>query len=406
MQWIPGAWMGAAGVAFLACLVVPVAMVPNLEVQAGQRPNEGEYRVLEPLQSGALSLFPVVRNDEPSEAKKWNYITLDEGLRSGEVEVTEAGRASGMVRPRHGQALPIRQSGDRVNTLALINNSDKPLLLLAGEIVSGGKQDRVIGKDRIVPAHSDPIDLSVFCIEPGRWVGSSDKFGAVSENKNFSFMVQPSVRSKAMVQKDQQQVWNSVNQSVETAQVMAASPAVPLEGGAIGEALPSNSRGMNTTSYAKAMNDERIVRQVDSVAEPLVRSSHEVLQKLREQHAVGVVVAVHGEIIWADIFATPEMLAAYWTKLVRSYAAESFDNIRAGTVKASVVEAQKFVDRPSHGEETSEGETGLYNYREVRGQTMSSFYLQVLLPGTEFYAHISRVAEEGTVGKLSPALIR
>ncbi len=406
MQWIPGAWMGAAGVAFLACLVVPVAMVPNLEVQAGERPNDGEYRVLEPLQSGALTLFPVVRNDGPSAAKKWNYITLDEGLRSGEVEVTEAGRASGMVRPRHAQVLPIQHSGAQVNTLALINNSDKPLLLLAGEIVSGGKQDRVIGKDRIVPAHSDPIDLSVFCIEPGRWVGSSDKFGAVSENKNFSFMVQPSVRSKAMVQKDQQQVWNSVNRSVETAQVMAGSPAVPREGGVIGETSPSMSRGMNTTSYAKAMNDERIVKQVDSVAEPLVRSSHEVLQKLREQHAVGVVVAVHGEIIWADIFATPDMLAAYWTKLVRSYAVESFDNIRAGTAKAGVAEAQKFVDRPSHGEETSAGETGLYNYREVRGQAMSSFYLQVLLPGTDFYAHISRVVEEGTVGKLSPVMIR
>lgn len=402
MQWIPVGWMGAAGVAFFACLIAPVAMIPNQEVQAGQRLSEGEYRVLEPLQSGALTLFPVVRNDEPSAAKKWSYITLDEGLRNGEVEVTEAGRASGMVRPRHGQVLPIRQSGDRVNTLVLINNADRPLLLLAGEIVSGGKQDRVFGKDRIVPAHSDPIDLSVFCIEPGRWVGNSDKFGAVSENKSLSFMVQPSVRGKAMVQKDQQQVWSSVNRSVETAQVMAGSPAIPVEGGAIGENSPSNTRILNTTSYAKAMNDERIMKQVDSVAEPLVRSSHEVLQELRDQHAVGVVVAVRGEIIWADIFATPDMLAAYWTKLVRSYAAESFDNIRVGTVKASVSEAQKFIDRPSHGDEASEGETGLYNYREVRGQTISSFYLQVLLPGTDFYAHISRVAAEGTVGKLSP----
>src|ERR1700693_3530032 len=70
-----------------------------------------------------------------------------------------------------------RHDGAQVNRLVLVNNSKRPLLLLAGEIVTGGKQDRVIGKDRIVPAESDPVDLSVFCVEPGRWVATSEHFG-------------------------------------------------------------------------------------------------------------------------------------------------------------------------------------------------------------------------------------
>ena len=49
------------------------------------------------------------------------------------------------------------QSRAQVNELSLINNSDRPLLLLAGEIVTGGKQDGVVGKDRIIPAHSQPV---------------------------------------------------------------------------------------------------------------------------------------------------------------------------------------------------------------------------------------------------------
>ena len=77
--------------------------------------------------------------------------------------------------------------------MVLVNNSKRPLILLAGEIVTGGKQDRVIGKDRIIPAESDPIDLGVFCVEPGRWTGSSAKFDA----KNGA-MAQPAVRAKAM----------------------------------------------------------------------------------------------------------------------------------------------------------------------------------------------------------------
>jgi hypothetical protein len=116
------------------------------------------------------------------------FITLDEGIRSGEVEVTEAGRVQGLVRPRGAQSgnhyvVEPQNSyrGDQVNTLVLVNNSKKPLLLLAGEIVTGGKQDRVIAKDRIVPAGADPIDLGVFCIEPGRWTENSATFGAAAK---------------------------------------------------------------------------------------------------------------------------------------------------------------------------------------------------------------------------------
>jgi len=59
-----------------------------------------------------------------------------------------------------------------VNQLVLINRSKRPLLLLAGELVSGGKQDRVIGKDRIVPVGAPPLPLDVFCVEHGRWTAA------------------------------------------------------------------------------------------------------------------------------------------------------------------------------------------------------------------------------------------
>ena len=95
-------------------------------------------------------------------------MTLDEGLSSGEVIVSEQG-AAGLARTRDGRPVIVPQynTGASVNQLVLINRGKRPLLLLAGEIVTGGKQDRVIGKDRIVPAESDPVDLSVFCVEPG-----------------------------------------------------------------------------------------------------------------------------------------------------------------------------------------------------------------------------------------------
>src|SRR5271166_5727238 len=130
-----------------AGFVVLVMLSGLVMVMEDQRPAwAGEvtpapgYKVLEPIRHGNLTVFPVVA------AKSYptsEFLTLDEGLRSGEVVVTEAGSVQGLIR-RHGA--PIRHDGAAVNRLVLVNNSSHPLLLLAGEIVSGGKQDRVIGK--------------------------------------------------------------------------------------------------------------------------------------------------------------------------------------------------------------------------------------------------------------------
>jgi hypothetical protein len=148
-------------------------MLNDTPVRAGEQVSTAGYKVLDPIRHGSLTVFPVVA------AKTYptgEFLTLDEGLRSGEVIVTEAGNVQGLIR-RPGVP-SMRQGAAEVNRLVLVNHSERPLLLLAGEIVTGGKQDRVIGKDRIVPAESDPIDLSVFCVEPGRWVQTSEHFGA------------------------------------------------------------------------------------------------------------------------------------------------------------------------------------------------------------------------------------
>src|SRR5271169_1713855 len=171
-----------------------------------------EYKVLPPVTKGHLSIFPIVGGDD---ANTSHLLTLDDGVRSGLVVVAEAGSLQGLI--RSGTFLP-RATGAEVNRLVLVNNSDRPLLLLAGEVVTGGKQDRVIGVDRIVPPKSDPIDLSVFCVEPGRWVASSEHFGSMK-----SQMAQPSVRMPAMAERDQQSVWNGVG--VAAGGMAKAAPA-------------------------------------------------------------------------------------------------------------------------------------------------------------------------------------
>src|SRR6202030_2812407 len=164
--------------------------------------------------------FPVVGGSQDTSS----FLTLEEGLASGEVLVTEQGaerliRDRGHMRPI---AVPQYNSSASVNQLVLINRSKRPLLLLAGELVSGGKQDRIIGKDRIVPVGAEPLPLDVFCVEHGRWTGTSSQF--TSSNT----IVQPSVREQGAVEQKQTEVWAAVaGGSTATARLSAAVPSAP-----------------------------------------------------------------------------------------------------------------------------------------------------------------------------------
>jgi hypothetical protein len=337
-------------------------------VTAGGTDN-ASYKVLAPIRHGSLTVFPVVaaRTYDTSE-----FITLDEGLKSGDVVVTEYGNLGGLVR-RPGGINPVYREGARVNTLVLVNNSHQPLILLAGEIVTGGKQDRVIGKDRIVPAESDPIDLSVFCVEHGRWVASSDKFGTMSMN-----MAAPSVRGSAMASQNQQMVWDSVGKAKEAVVAALPTPAPPAVGG--------------TTSYAKVMDNEEIKKQVDVIAKPVEENYSSTIKQLRDRHAVGVVVAVNGQLVWADLFASTSLLEKYWPKLVRSYATEAVVS-RAKGATATEAGAQAFLDRLEGRHETVDREPGLYRHTEVTGDGFKAFELMSLLPKTDFPVHIAKMVE-------------
>lgn len=347
--------------------------------RAAELPTATDYRVLAPIRHGNLTVFPVVAAASHDTGE---FLTLDEGLRSGDVEVTEYGSVRGLLRrhPPTGGIQPDTyvHDGAQVNKLVLLNHSKRPLLLLAGEIVTGGKQDRVIAKDRIVPAESDPIDLDVFCVEPGRWVGASSKFGHGSVN---AAMAAPSVRNKAMASKDQAQVWAEV---AKTREEMASQ--IEVVGGAAGAPL------RETTSYARVMDNSEVKQKVDSVASSVEQQYSSTIQQLRDKKAVGVVVAVNGQIVWADLFASTSLLEKYWPKLVRSYATEAVVTRAKGT-QVSEGAAQDFLEHLHGRHETVDSEPGVYRHTEVTGDGFKAFELTSLLPKTGFALHVAKMTE-------------
>ncbi len=328
--------------------------------------SEGIWRLLDSITYENIAIFPVVTSSTHDTS---TFLTLDEGLSSGDVVVSEQG-AAGLARTRDGRPIPAPQntSGASVNQLVLINRSRHHLLLLAGEHVSGGKQDRIIGKDRIVPVGAAPLPLDVFCVEHGRWTGGNSQF--VSSKT----IVHPSVREKAAVDQEQTEVWSAVA-SGSTAAAPSAAPRAVLSPNELSSVMREEAP---TQSYDKIYKSQRIGGSIDSFVEEIQKRFARATSGLKGERVVGVVVAYGGEVAWSDIFASGELFDHYWSKLLRSYAVEALARPMLREV-ASRDDAQDFLRR-LNGREVQESEPGVYRWLEITEGKLTQIELDALQP--------------------------
>jgi len=140
------------------------------------------------------------------------------------------------------------------------------------------------------------------------------------------------------------------------------------------------------------MGNAEVKQRVDAVAAPLEQSYQGLIRALRDRNAVGVVVAINDQIIWADLFASTGLLEKYWPKLIRSYAAEALTR-PAAPGRPDVKAAQAFLQDFGARRETVESEPGVYRRTEHMGEGFTAFELTALLPGTGFDLHIAKMVE-------------
>jgi len=324
----------------------------------------GEWRLLDPISYENLTVFPVVSSSGYDTSA---FLTLEEGLSNGEVAVREQG-ADAIYRNRDGSR-PVAQNygGPSVNQLVLVNHSKRPLLLLAGELVSGGKQDRVIARDRIVAPFGEPLPLNVFCVEHGRW-------SAGSQFNEAKTIVHPSVREQAAVTQKQGDVWAAV-----TAGSVAARPsAAPAPAVGSAELQATIQDEAPTQSYSRIYGSRRVSSSVETVVSEIQRRLRKETSGLKGERVVGVVVAYGGEVAWSDIFASDDLFNHYWSKLLRSYAVEA---VARPTLRerASAEDAREFMRR-LNGREQTESEPGVYRWRQINEDGLSQIELDALGP--------------------------
>src|SRR6516162_2455658 len=122
------------------------SLPPGVQEFPGPIVQQGDYNFSGPYTHDNLTLFLV---HGPGGLKGKNYLTLQEALEQKKAVVHETGD---------------------VNELSVENlSSDADVYIQSGDIVKGGKQDRVLHYDLLIAPHSGRVPLASFCVEHGRW---------------------------------------------------------------------------------------------------------------------------------------------------------------------------------------------------------------------------------------------
>ncbi|MBC8066439.1 MAG: hypothetical protein H7Y17_16525 [Chlorobia bacterium] len=323
-----------------------------------------------------LTIYPFY---ESNSIPTGDYISLDDGLKQGTVIITEAGGTGGppLIRNRPPNAnvnnsnqriqqqVQGQSRGATVNTLWLTNRSGKKLLILTGEIVSGGKQDRIIQKDTLVPSSKEPINVDVFCVEQNRWQAS---------NNNYQFsagglgggggLADPSLRGKAQHDRSQSAVWSQVDSS-------------------LGKLKTENS----TKTYQANLNSPKVKQSVDAYVIGIQR-------QFSMDKAVGVAVAVNGRMVWMDRFANNQLFRKYWPKMIKSYALEAMQAAeRAPSPKPPTYDEAMRYAEARDGKMTHEAEDGVWKLIKIDGKSHVIYELEDLAAKQAIVVHASKMAK-------------
>jgi len=277
----------------IAAIAALVLGIPGAQADEAADLGKGK-RVLEPIVYGNLALMPIVV-DAKAAASARSYMVLDEGMAKKKVVIHET------------------ENGGTVSQLVLENTSDQPLFLMAGEVIIGGKQDRIIGRDTILPARTKEA-VPVYCVEHGRWSGRKATF------ESAGALAHTELRKQAKF-KGQSEVWKEV-------------------------AVKNEQRALknDTGTYRQVAQGGGNVNK--SVASYEKHFAAVLAHHPRRATMVGYVVAVNGQVVSVESFASPSLFAKLEPKLLRSYYVEAIDRPAPGKFKpASPKQAAEFVAR-------------------------------------------------------------
>jgi len=238
--------------------------------------SAAELRLTGPYPHDNLSIYLVHGQDRA----KTSYLTLSEAIEQHQVVVYET---------------------SNVNQLQVENRSDKDIYIQSGEIVKGGRQDRVLKDDIIVTKASGRVDITAFCVEHGRWTQrGNEPVQAFAASPNA--IASPQMKRAVKDAGQQAAVWAEVASAQES---LATNLHAPVKARA------------SESSYQLTLEAPQVKKTAAGFTAGLLGLA------AKHPDALGFVIVVNGKVTGADVYATHDLFRKLWPKLLDSAAVEA-----------------------------------------------------------------------------------
>jgi hypothetical protein len=258
--------------------------------------QSANYRISTPYTYKNLTIFLLHGKDENNKA---NVMTLQEAMER--------------------KLFVVYETSD-VNELEVENLSKQfDVFIQSGDIVKGGKQDRILAVSIIVPARSGRIKIEAFCVESGRWTkrGQED---AGKFNSSNDRIVTKELKMAANGARSQSEVWNQVSEAQQR-----LSQNV---GGSVAADVSSSSLQLSLENKKVIATVEDYIRSLAAIANG-------------KSDVIGYAMAINGKINSADVYVSNAVFKKVWPKMLKAAATEAVSesrNVRlADPVKADAV---------------------------------------------------------------------
>lgn len=261
---------------------------------------------------GNLRLYPVFATDDFRKAigNVGSYTALQDAIQKKKVKITE------------------KDNSGSVNNLTIENLSKDTIIVICGDVVKGGQQDRIIEDDLVLLPRSGKINLKVFCVESGRWTRVQQSEGLADANisevqvrqdaavadqpaefKSYYSKGTMSLRKVVEKEKDQTQVWAKVEEINE-----------------------KNKTKTSTSTYTAISRSDSFNIKLDGYLKFYA-------DKLTNPNIIGVIIVTGNKVLGCDLFATNAMFRGQYRSLLHSYATEAILNGAPVTIAAATVKS-------------------------------------------------------------------
>ncbi len=224
-----------------------------------------------------LSIFLLHGKDRGPEHR---YLTLQEALAEKKAVVHET---------------------SQVNELTIENFSGQEIYIQSGDIVKGGKQDRVLAFDLLIPPHSGRVPLASFCVEQGRWQRRGQETASQFSSSDTQ-LVTKDLKIAAKHLNSQGEVWKNV---ADAQTKLGAKLGAPV------------NAAQSASSLQLSLENEKVRETVEQYEQKLLPAV------TGKNNVIGFACAINGKINSADLYSSHELFIKLWPKLLKASATEA-----------------------------------------------------------------------------------